>query len=106
VSVMISSFRSTVGDWLETTLAADIYISPPSLVATRATADVDPAITDRIRAIEGIDRVEAGRQVNVSAPDFPDLPPVNLGAGTGEITRADREFAWLTVPRETYWDAL
>src|SRR5690606_40044212 len=43
VSVMIASFRNTVADWLDTTLGADIYISPPLLTANRATVDVDPA---------------------------------------------------------------
>src|SRR5262249_29155570 len=36
VSVMIGSFRSTVSDWLSTTLGADIYISPMLLTVTSA----------------------------------------------------------------------
>ena len=42
VSVMIGSFRNTVANWLDNTLVADIYISPPSLTANQATVDVDP----------------------------------------------------------------
>jgi putative ABC transport system permease protein len=32
ISVMISSFRSTVAEWLEITLGADIFISPPPIL--------------------------------------------------------------------------
>ncbi|MCC6804642.1 MAG: ABC transporter permease, partial [Anaerolineae bacterium] len=56
VSVMIDSFRSTVGDWLDTTLGADIYISPPELAGTRPASDVDPAVVPRVAAVEGVDR--------------------------------------------------
>ena len=51
VSVMIGSFRNTVADWLDTTLGADIYVSPPLITATRSTVDVDPGDcgTDRRR---------------------------------------------------------
>jgi putative ABC transport system permease protein len=105
VSVMIDSFRGTVGDWLTTTLGADIYVSPPQLVAVRATADVDPSMADRVRAADGVDRVVTGRNVTVTAPDYPDLPPANLNAGSGEIA-IDRRFAWLNVPDDDYFSAL
>jgi putative ABC transport system permease protein len=105
VSVMIASFRNSVSDWLDNTLGADIYISPPSLVATRATADVDRALADVVAAVDGVARISVGREVAVTAPDFPDLPPVNLIASTGEVTER-RGFAWLAVDRSEYWAAL
>ena len=78
VSIMIDSFRATIGDWLDTTLGADIYISPPELTGTRAQGDVDPAVAGRVAAVAGVERVVTGRAVNAIAPDYPDLPPVNL----------------------------
>ena len=104
VSIMIGSFRNTVASWLDTTLGADIYLSPPLITATRATVDVDAAILDDLARLDGIERLEAGRSVEVIAPDYPDLPPVLLNSGTGDVTAATRQFAWLTVP--DYWDAL
>jgi putative ABC transport system permease protein len=92
---MIGSFRATVAEWLDNTLGADIYISPPSLTATRALANVDPAIADRIRPMAGVARVVTGRNVDVTAPDYPDLPPVNLTAASGEVVSTTRRFAWL-----------
>jgi len=95
VSVMISSFRSTVADWLETTLGADIYISPPQVTATRVEADVDPAIADQIRSnVAGLARVVTGRNVTVTTPDYPELPPMNMTAATDEVVSSERKFVW------------
>lgn len=97
ISVMIASFRTTVSEWLDNTLGADIYISPPSLTATRAQANIEPAIADRIRPMEGVARVVTGRNVELVAPDYPDLPPVNVTASTGEVVSTARRFAWLNA---------
>lgn len=105
VSVMIASFRNTVSDWLDTTLGADIYISPVSVTATRITADVDRTLLERVRTVEGVERISTGRQVSVIAPDYPNLPPVNLATADGEVTDR-RTFAWLEVERTDYWGAL
>lgn len=104
VSVMIGSFRGTVADWLATTLGADIYISPPLLTANRATVDVDPAILDTLAQLEGVRRMEFVRSVNVTAPDYPDLPPVNLSAASGDVGSGERRYAWLNVPDA--WEAM
>ncbi len=105
VSVMIASFRNTVADWLDNTLGADIYVSPLSSTTTRVTADIDRSLVERVRAVEGVDHVSAGRGVSVIAPDYPDLPPVNLGVADGEVTDR-RAFAWLLVDHADYWLAL
>lgn len=106
VSVMISSFRSTVADWLETTLGADIYISPPLLTATRATVDVDPAVQAQVAAVEGVIGVSASRQVSVIAPEYPDLLPANLTAVDYDISGGRRRFAWNNAPEGDYRAAL
>ena len=105
-SVMIGSFRNTVADWLGTTLGADIYISPPQVTATRVTADVDPAIAGQIAAVPGVVRVATARSVNVVAPDYPDLPPVNLTASSGDVTSRARTFVWVEGEGEDYWSLL
>ncbi|MFN8372694.1 MAG: FtsX-like permease family protein [Anaerolineae bacterium] len=106
VSVMIASFRSTVADWLDTTLGADIYISPPLLTANRATVDVDPALRDLIAAVPGVDHVSTARAVSVSAPDYPDMLPVNLTAIEYDIAARPRHFAWNDAPNGDYQAAL
>ena len=94
VSVMIGSFRNSVADWLDTTLGADIYVSPPLVTANRSTVDVNPAILDDLRALPQVERIVTSRSVEVIAPDYPDLPPVNLNAADGEVTAQARRFAW------------
>jgi putative ABC transport system permease protein len=105
VSVMIASFRNTVSDWLDNTLGADIYISPTAVTETRITADIDRALVDVVAGVDGVARISAGRGVEVVAPDYPNLPPVNLAIADAEVTDR-RNFAWLSVPRESYWQAL
>lgn len=106
VGVMITSFRSTVADWLENTIGADIFISPPSVTATQIDADVDPAIVDTLAAVEGVDHAAYVRAVPVSAPDYPDLPPVNLAAISEDVSNGRRRFAWNNAPEGDYRAAL
>lgn len=104
VSVMIESFRGTVGDWLNTTLGADIYVSSPSVMATRPVGDIDATILNTLTALEGIERVESARNVTVLAPEYPDLPPVNMTVATGDVTAGARQFVWQTA--DDYFAAL
>jgi putative ABC transport system permease protein len=105
VSVMIGSFRSTVSDWLSTTLGADVYISPMLLTVTSAQANTDPALVDTLLAVEGVESASTVREASVSAPDYPDLPPVFLDAIS--VDPADnRNFVWGNFPDGDYWAAL
>jgi putative ABC transport system permease protein len=97
VSTMISSFRSTVGDWLDTTIGADVFVSSPLLTSNLSTVDVDPQIRDIMRETEGVFSVSAARSVSVIAPDYPDLLPVNLTAVDYDISQ-NRGFVWSNVP--------
>ncbi len=95
VSVMIGSFRNTVANWLDNTLVADIYISPPNLTANQTAVDVDPVIRALVSEVEGIARVSSSRSVQVAAPDYPDLPPVNLSAVDFDLAGNARDFVWI-----------
>lgn len=106
VSVMIGSFRTTVSDWLDTTLGADIFISPTLLTVTSATPNTDPVVAQKVATVEGVDHVATVRQVNVIAPDFPDLPPVNLLAISEDTSGGRRNFIWNHAPNGDYRKAL
>jgi putative ABC transport system permease protein len=54
VGVMIGSFRHTVQRWLDATLQADIYVSPPSLTSRRGDAALDPALVARLARAPGV----------------------------------------------------
>ncbi len=106
VSVMISSFRSTLTDWLDITLGADIFISPHRGDGPSVGADIDPGIVRRLAALEGVERVATVRSVPAIAPAYPELPPVNLVAVDVDITDGTRRFVWNAAQGSDYWAAL
>ena len=106
VSVMIGSFRGTFADWLRTSLGAQIYVSPPLFASNNASVDVDRRVKDIALAAPGVSAVSSARHVSVGAPDYPDLPPVNLLASDFDIAGEDRRFLWSTVAVEDHQAAL
>jgi putative ABC transport system permease protein len=68
VGLMIESFRSTVENWLDLSLRADVFISAPSPGGTRRTPVVSPDIPQRVVAVPGVEDVETFRRVRVASP--------------------------------------
>lgn len=99
VGVMIESFRGTVGDWLQNTLGADVYVSPPLLSSNQATTDVDPVVMELMASVEGVESVSSSRAVSVPSPDYPDMLPVNLLVTDFDISRGERRFVWNNAPQ-------
>jgi putative ABC transport system permease protein len=97
VSVMISSFRSTVADWLTTTLGGDIFVSSPLSSPNASSVDVDPAIVQIVAETPGVREVSASRVTTVAAPDYPDLPAANLQAIDNDIA-PNRGYVWNNAP--------
>ena len=107
VGMMIGSFRSAVANWLDVTLGADIYVSTTLFAGNRSsgdTQDIDPAILDELQALPGVARTAWVRSVAVAAPDYPQLPLVNLDVVSGDVSQGKRRYAWLQVPDA--WEAL
>lgn len=65
VGTMVSSFRTTVIDWLETRLNADVFISAPSLISRRNDAVLNEDILDKIRAIDEVKDLNFYREVEL-----------------------------------------
>lgn len=72
VTVMIASFRATVENWLDQTLTADIYISPP-LPGTSRIASMDPALVEKISAVPGVASTQLIRNATVHSPEYGDV---------------------------------
>ncbi len=106
VSVMVGSFRNTVADWLDTTLNADIYISPPLLTVTSAQPNTDPALVQAIRAVPGVESTAIVRDSRVAAPAYPELPLVNLTVIDRDVSGGRRSFIWNNAPDGDYWAAM
>jgi len=68
VGLMVGSFRSTVVSWLDQTLWGDVYISAPSLTATRSSEPLAPQVLETVRGWPGVKRAEVLRSVDIAAP--------------------------------------
>ncbi|XXF77480.1 FtsX-like permease family protein [Myxococcaceae bacterium GXIMD 01537] len=83
VGLMVASFRQTVVGWLDTSLQADVYVSPPTLVARRGGATLLPEVVRAVRSTPGVAHSTTIRVVQVRAngepvdllvPDFSQVP--------------------------------
>jgi len=97
LGVMITSFRGTVVRWLDTTLQADVYVSPPSVISNRAEGTLDPDVLARLVAVPGIAGVSRyrGREFTsaygVTRVVAVDLHP--LGEGALDLLQGERSRA-------------
>lgn len=104
VSIMIGSFRGTVEEWLNQTLQADIYISPPALTANRAFGALPPDAIAQFRDWPGVAQSVTARQVQVDSTNLG--RPVDLVAVDGDISNGNRPYAWVSGDRATLWARL
>lgn len=65
VSIMVDSFRQSVGHWLETTLQADIYVAAPDM--SRGVT-LEPELIRHLTAVRGVAEFSMGRSVRVQSP--------------------------------------
>lgn len=66
VGTMIQNFRSTVINWLENILSADIYIAAPRLIATQAYGDLDPSLCYKIAQLPQVQYVNYYRERHIN----------------------------------------
>jgi putative ABC transport system permease protein len=102
VSVMIASFRSTVVNWLDLTLVADIYISAPTPGGARAVATLDPGAAERVAAVPGVAEVEAIRGVVVDS----EFGPVQLSAADTQRRRSAALYRFASGNPDQIWQAM
>lgn len=104
VSIMVGSFRQTVVTWLNATLQADIYISPPTLTANRVDGSLRPDVVADLVAWEGIEQVSMARTSSVFAPDFG--REIGLVSVSGDIADGTRPYSWISGDESEVWRQL
>lgn len=104
VSIMVGSFRGTVVQWLDQTLQADVYISPPGVTANRVSGALDPDVVARLKTWPGVARAVTSHTVQIELPDFGRL--VQLVAVNGDVSRGNRPYAWVRDDLANPWTAL
>lgn len=111
VGVMIGSFRTTVELWLEDVLQADIFVSPPSLVANQALTTLEPEVVARLADYPGIARYATTRGVDVTAflpadGGAEQARPVRLVALSEDIAGPDRRYRSAVGDWQATWSAV
>jgi len=104
VAIMVGSFRGTVIQWLDQTLQADIYVSPPGATANRVAGALDPAVVAAVRSWPGVARAVTSHAVQIELPQFGRL--VQLVAVDGDVSRGNRPYAWVRDDLADPWAAL
>ncbi len=98
VSIMIGSFRGTVIQWLDQTLQADIYVSPPSATANRVLGKLDPAIAAELKRWPGLTDAVTYNDADVTVTALDNHPAqrnAKLIAAAGDISHGKRPYAWI-----------
>jgi putative ABC transport system permease protein len=119
---MIGSFRNTVESWLESSVTADVYISPPTS-ANAGDPTIEPLVVEQLRNTAGVADVTVFRRVPVqfqvgnaqAAPAIQNTPstdqPDNFRTAIlltieSDRERAARTFVWTTRPYDTLWSTM
>jgi putative ABC transport system permease protein len=92
VSIMVGSFRGTVVDWLDQTLRADIFISPPTVTANRTLGTIQPDLVADLQQWPGAADIFSAHSVDVRAPDLE--RPLQMVIVDGDVSRGSRSYAW------------
>lgn len=104
VSIMIGSFRGTVSQWLNNTLQADIYVSPPNLTAGRVTGTLPDDVEETIQDWPGVNRMVTAWHIDVLAVDLE--RPIEVVSVNGDISNGNRTYAWIEGSADDLWERL
>jgi putative ABC transport system permease protein len=102
VSIMIGSFRQTVSQWLNNTLQADIYVSPPALTASRIQGTLPQEAVDTVETWPGVDWMVTAwhSEIQVIGPDR----PIEVVAVDCVVSIFNRTYGCMGVPAVTLWE--
>ena len=90
VSIMIGSFRASVAEWLDMTLASDLFVSATTQDASRVDGVLNPQWLARIRALPEVASVSTGRTTRLPV-DGVEIPALVMQAGQ----HSEQGFAFL-----------
>ncbi len=110
---MIGSFRVTVETWLDASLIADVYVSPPSngSGAFNATSTIDPGLAAKFAAVPGVAEVVTLRRVpaefvpgaQAGATDQASWRSASLLAIDSSLERQAAIFVWALRDPSRLW---
>jgi putative ABC transport system permease protein len=101
VSIMIGSFRQTVATWLNNTLQADVFLSPPTLTANRIAGSLPPDSLEVAGQAPGVSKIVTAAQNEILAPELE--RPVEVVAVSDDVSNGNRDYAWTEGDAQTLW---
>lgn len=104
VSIMIGSFRNTVTLWLNDTLVADIFLSPPRLTNSDGGGTLAADVAATAVAHPGIASAVSARELTVTLPQFNQL--AGLIAVDGDVSNGRRQYVWRADSVDDIWARL
>ncbi len=112
---MIRSFRVTVETWLDATLIADVYVSPPSSGVNNANSVIDPQLLTDFKAQAGVAAVTSLRRTTTDfvVLDNPATPGASADWQTtgllvvhAETDRQAASFVWTEGDHNAIWNSM
>jgi putative ABC transport system permease protein len=76
LTVMVSSFRSSVNQWLDTVLPASLYVRTAGSASANDTAFFEPEFVNAAATLQGIERISTQRNLSISLD--PSKPALTL----------------------------
>ncbi|NEQ68202.1 MAG: ABC transporter permease [Symploca sp. SIO2D2] len=104
VSIMIGSFRGTVVQWLDQSLQADIFVTPPNTTANRIFGRLEPDAIAEIKHWPGLEDVVTYNQTDIVVEDYQRTAKL-ISAG-GDVSHGQRPYAWIRDNVNNPWPQL
>jgi len=104
VSIMVGSFRVTVVQWLDQTLQADIYITPPATTANRVLGKLSPDVVKEIKTQSDWEDFVTYNETETTVKEF-DLR-VKLISADGDVSHGKRPYSWMRDKGINPWEGL
>jgi putative ABC transport system permease protein len=102
LTIMIGSFRSTLTNWLDLTLVADLYVTAPAPGGASTTVTLPSDVTERVRAVPGVASLQTIRTVQVEST----LGPVSLVVADSQERRSLSLYRTATGTPDEIWAAV
>jgi putative ABC transport system permease protein len=102
LTVMIGSFRSTLTNWLDLTLVADLYVTAPAPGGASTLVTLPPDVSERARAVPGVASVQSVRTVQVEST----LGQVSLVVADSQERRSISLYRTATGTPDEIWAAV
>ena len=102
VAVMIASFRSTLINWLELTLVADLYVTAPSAGGASGGTALPDGVVDAVRGLQGVASIATIRTVQVEGA----VGRVNLIVADSQERRSVALYRTASGDPDSIWAAV